>query len=111
METLITGRHRTFIVDLTDDDGLAFVIDPGATVKAILREGNTALTSEVTCVSSSPADWTVAKVAVVFSDTVTAAIDLDDRETLEAVMEIYVLETVPDGWITSPIKIVKGLIT
>jgi len=107
MSIIVTGDDVALPVTLKKD-GAAFVIDPGAVVKAALvdTDRQTILAGPVTCANNAVgANWAQSLVVVAMSSAVTGAITAYDS----ALLEIQVDDGGKLTWFVS-VSIVKGSI-
>lgn len=109
---IVTGKDQIVTVQLKRkgvDDIAAqpFVIDPGATVRAVLvsTDHKTKYGQVIACSSSTAgADWSTSLVAIEFTGTDTAAFTDFGRKLIE----IEVTESGVDSPFFAPVQLVKG---
>jgi hypothetical protein len=107
---IVLGDDAYLPVNLLKD-GNSFIISEAATVQAVLKSKNTALSSIVTCLSNTPgADWTLSKVVCPFTSAVTEAITFNGN-TQACELEIQVNDNgVKQTWVVDGITLEKGII-
>jgi hypothetical protein len=108
LKTVTAGDDTTLAVQLYDDGGAAFVIDPGATVRAAIVDiRHTAIiVAAVACDNAATgADWSTSLVVVEFTALQTAAITSNS----DAWLEIEVADTTTTTHFER-IKLQRGLI-
>jgi hypothetical protein len=109
LKTVTSGDDTTLSVQLLDENGDAFVIDPGATVRAaIVNDARTTIiVAAVTCDNAATgADWSTSLVVVEFTALQTTPI----ASNATAWLEIEVADTVTTTYFER-IKLQRGLIT
>jgi len=103
----ITGEDLTINVQLSKN-GATFVIDSGATVTAVLRDGSSSISAEVSCTDQT--NWATSLVVVPFTDTETTAIAVGTTPIF-ATLEVQVDESGDvRKWLATGIEITKGVI-
>lgn len=103
----LTGEDILIAVQLTTN-GATFVIDSGATVTAVLRDGIEAISAEVSCTDQT--DWATSLVVVPFTDTETAAITVGTTPIF-ATLEVQVDESGDiRKWLATGIEVTKGVL-
>ncbi len=107
--TIITGDDAIIPVQLKKDNA-TFVIDPGATVKAQLRRGDTPVGSEITVLEATTGSaWATSLIVVVSPSADTTNFTINDKHYLS--LEVQVDDSGKTTWILDNIaRVRKGLI-